>query len=379
MRQRLSLIPIIALAAALLLPAGAARAEDAARPPAEALKGIKDFLGLSVYVQGGYAHDLTHDLIDDKDIPRRVFDTKDDSFTLDLAEFNLYKGAPSSGGIGYGFKLAVGQTAKIVNLTENGSGEFGLSGPGDAIDLFEGYLEALAPLGRGLKFTLGKFVTMHGAEVIEAEPNLNYSRSFLFGFAIPFTHTGLKVSYPVADWLSAGFHVVNGWDVVEDNNDAKSLGYTICLTPTPDYGLTVNFMRGPEQTDNNSNIRYLADVVGTARPLPGLTLVVNYDYGFEDQASVVEPGRNARWWGVAGYAAYQLTDMLSGAVRVETFNDPTGARGIGGRVYEVTLTPQITYCGLKIRPEYRHDWSPADVFNGQGSQDTVALGAMYTW
>jgi hypothetical protein len=35
----------------------------------------------------------------------------------------------------------------------------------------------------------GKFVTNAGAEVIEAKDNWLYSRSLLFGFAVPFTHT----------------------------------------------------------------------------------------------------------------------------------------------------------------------------------------------
>ena len=113
--------------------------------------------------------------------------------------------------------------------------------------------------------------------------------------------------------------------------------------------------------------------------VPGLSLVVNYDWGYEEANSATPDGEPARWWGVAGYAAYQLTDMLSGAVRLETFNDPSGFRGVGGRVYEVTLTPQIEWQGLKIRPEYRHDWSINDVFNGEDSQDTLALGLMYTW
>ena len=372
------LISTATLLLALLLPCPALWAEEAegAGLTLQGIKdSIKDFLGLSLYLQGGYTHSFGDNLIGGDTIPLRVFDTRDDSFSLDLAEINLYRSAPQSGGVGYGFRLAVGETAKLVNATEDATGG-GLFASGDPIDLFEGYLEAVAPLGNGLRFTFGKFVTMHGAEVIEASPNLNYSRSFLFGFAIPFSHTGLKIAYPLTDWLSASFHVVNGWDNFDDNNDGKTLGYTLCLTPADWYGLTVNFMHGPEQEDNNSNTRYLFDLVGTLKPLEGVTFVLNYDWGYEEDV----PGAgNARWWGVAGYAAYRLNDMLSGAVRAETFNDPSGFRGVGGRVYEVTFTPQIEYHGLKIRPEYRHDWASDDLFNGKDSQDTAALGLMYAW
>jgi hypothetical protein len=45
----------------------------------------------------------------------------------------------------------------------------------------------------------GKFVTLLGYEVIEAPNNLNFSRSFLFSLAIPLTHVGALVTYPVFD------------------------------------------------------------------------------------------------------------------------------------------------------------------------------------
>jgi hypothetical protein len=40
---------------------------------------------------------------------------------------------------------------------------------------------------------------------------------------------------------------------------------------------------------------------------------------------------------------------------------------------------------LIVRPEYRHDWSDKEVFDSthatkdKKSQDTIALGVMYTW
>jgi len=53
-----------------------------------------------------------------------------------------------------------------------------------------------APVGRGLRFDFGEHVTHMGYEVTEGYDgwNDNYSRSFLFGYTIPFTHTGLKAT-----------------------------------------------------------------------------------------------------------------------------------------------------------------------------------------
>jgi hypothetical protein len=41
-------------------------------------------------------------------------------------------------------------------------------------------------------------VTLAGYEVIEAWKDPNITRSILFGFAIPFTHTGIRANYTAA-------------------------------------------------------------------------------------------------------------------------------------------------------------------------------------
>ncbi len=49
-----------------------------------------------------------------------------------------------------------------------------------------------------MQIDAGKFVTPIGAEVIESQDNWNYTRSTLFGYAIPFYHTGLRATVPSA-------------------------------------------------------------------------------------------------------------------------------------------------------------------------------------
>ena len=63
---------------------------------------------------------------------------------------------------------------------------------------------------------------MLGYEVIESPNDLNFSRSYLFAFSVPFTHVGALLSYPVAPWLTITAGTVVGWDVAKDNNSAMS-------------------------------------------------------------------------------------------------------------------------------------------------------------
>src|SRR5947199_34566 len=72
--------------------------------------------------------------------------------------------------------------------------------------------------------------------------NDNFSRSLLFTFAIPFTHTGLKLSYAFNDKIAASVMLVNGWDNVLDNNSAKSFGVSVALTPVGPLAIYVNYI-----------------------------------------------------------------------------------------------------------------------------------------
>ena len=357
-------------------------AEDA-KPavPAVSADDLKKALGLSIYVQGGYTYNenassLTGVVGDPgQENNLRVFDHKADSFGLDLAQIVFAKD-PAVGAIGYKVKISAGETAKFIHSTGLVS-----SASDDPFDLTEAYLSYVAPLGKGLRFDYGKMVTYHGAEVIEAIDNPNYSRSFLFNYAIPFTHTGLKMSYAFADAVSASVHVVNGWDNSTDNNTAKTIGLSIYVAPVEMFSAYINYMQGPEQPNNTRDNRSLLDIVATIKPIKPLSIILNYDDAQEDHISAT--GGTAKWSGLAGIVKYDINDTYSIAVRGEYFDDKDGVRtGTTQKLKEVTVTPEIRLAnGIILRPEYRHDSSDKESFdNGtKKSQDTVALGAMYRW
>ncbi len=339
------------------------------------LDEIKNLLGMNIYLQGGYIFNFENP---DSGINRqRIFDQKDNSFLLDLAQIQFAKD-PAVGGLGYKLKLSTGETAKYIHSA-------GLGNPNDEFDLTEAYVDYVAPLGKGLKLRFGKFVTYHSAEVIEAKDNFNYSRSFLFNYAVPFTHTGLMAGYKFSEALTANIYLVNGWDVTTDNNKGKTLGAGLTITPLDPLQLNFNFMYGPEQP-NSSNNRFFFDWVGTFKALKNLTLMGNVDYGNEGK-DPLNNGQDSEWYGVALYAKYDFTDFFSASIRAEYFNDKDGVRtGIAQELKEITLTADFKVAkNLLLRPEYRHDWSDKNAFDSKHNpldskgQDTIALGVMYTW
>ena len=351
----------------------AAAAPDQTKPAGLTLDDIKKFLGMSLYVQGGYTYNFKNPDSQENDL--RVFDHKANSFTLDLAQLVFTKDAPV-GGVGYRLKLSYGETAKFIHSR-------GLGNPDDPFDLTEAYVNYVAPVGKGLKFQFGKFATFTGAEVIEAKDNPNYSRSFLFNYAIPFTHTGLMVGYTFSDAVTANLYLVNGWDNTDDNNKGKTGGASIAFTPIEQIALTFNTLYGPEQDNNTSNNRFLFDWVGIIKPVKELSLILNADYAKEKKAA--PDGSDAEWYGIAGIVKYDFSDYFSTSVRAEYFDDKNGIRtpaAVPQKLKEVTFTPEFRVAkAIIIRPEYRHDWSDKEVFDSstRKSQDTIALGVMYTW
>lgn len=315
----------------------------------------------------------------------RVFDTDANGFQPNAVEIVLQKPVSEESRVGFRTDLDFGEDAEVV-----GSVTTGLGSTTDEVDLQQMYAEALLPVGNGLNVKFGKFVTLHGAEVIESKDNWNFSRSYLFGYAIPFTHTGVRLSYPVADWFTAVFGVNNGWDVVDDNNTAKTVEWTGIFTPTPKTFLSVTGLHGAEQTGDNHDKRHLLDIVLGYNPTDKLSLKLNYDYGHEQDAVSEGPDEDASWQGIAGYARYQFNDWYALAGRAEYFDDSDGVRtgvrgGMGvGRVglWELTLTNEFkVYKDLITRLEYRHDHASDAVFAAGSSfdntQDTLSAEVIY--
>lgn len=312
----------------------------------------------------------------------RVFDFDDRELKLDVAELVLQLPAACPGEIGFRVDAAVGQSVPKVSAA---SGLFRDVDTGEAhdYDLQQVYASWVAPLGKGVHIDAGKFVTPFGYEVIEGYDgyNDNQSRSFLFGFAIPFTHTGLRVGYSFTDAVTGTLMVVQGWDNWHDNNDKESIGLQIALTPTPAWCVYVTAMGGPEQKDDDQHDRFLYGLTSTWKPRDELTFGLDTVYGTEQ--GLLVGGESAAWSGAAAYFRYDLSSTFSLALRTEVFDDGDGVRtGTEQTLKGLTLTPAFKlgeHCVL--RGDLRRDWSDEDVFEDHSglaqSQTTVSAALLF--
>ncbi|MBK8598898.1 MAG: porin [Holophagales bacterium] len=313
----------------------------------------------------------------------RVFDFDDNSIKVDGAELVLQKVASAPGEAGFRVDAVAGASIPRVSAA---AGLFrDDDGTAGDFDLQQAWVSYVAPVGSGLRFDAGKFGTHCGYEVIEGYDgyNDNATRSFLFGYAEPASHTGLKATYALSGTLSAMVEVVNGWDNVKDSNSSKSVGGQLALALPSNASLAFNFMVGPERAGVNGDNRTFLNLVGSWKL--GTSSALGLDAVWAAEENAAGPGQDATWGGVALYGRLGLSPSFALVLRAEVFDDPEGVRtGTPQTLSELTLTPELKVApGLVLRADLRLDRSSRDVFEKEagltGTQPTFLLNALYSF
>ena len=326
----------------------------------------------------------------------RVFDFNDNEPQLDMAQLVIQRAIEKPNQFGFRFNLIAGSGVPEVTAA------YGLlrdrrTGIAHHVDIPEFYLSYIAPLGKGLRFDAGKFATHMGSEVIGGYDGYNdeFSRGFLFGFGLPFTHSGVKATYPFTSKISGMLLVTNGWDEFQRFNHGYSVGGQVTITPTKTTALYFNFIHGPDRPKNDYDQRSAYELVGSWKTTSKLNLGLDALYAHEENG--VCPGHDAIWKSVAGYAKYYMTKPFSLAFRGEVFNDGGGTRtGVQQTLLGYTLTPEYDMAAkfsnidrrLKkldgkfvVRGEVRLDLSDKDVFQSRNTfvdhQFTSAINLIY--
>jgi hypothetical protein len=370
-----------------------AQAAPEAKPP-DKPKTFLDEITLFAYIENSFVGNLRgagrgnlNEL--------RLYDLEAD-YTFNMAEFKISKDPTEARPFGFGLSLTGGEDARKNHALGMFRGDDDVFPYKDTvpIDILEAYGSYKIPLGEGLTIKAGKFASLLGFEVIEAPLNLNFSRSFLFSFAVPLTHVGALLSYSFGDVFTVTAGPVVGWDVARDNNKSMSVMGQFIYTPIKDLIFGFNWITGPEQSGKTSPVRTVFDWTATYNGFKDTVVGLNFDYGWETkEASLVSAGLSdttATWWGVAAYGAYDWTEKFRTSFRGEYFEDSdsarTLARGPGEKtaLWEVTATARYKiWKGLLARVEYRHDQANEKVFKVKNTgpsskaQDTISLDLIY--
>jgi Putative beta-barrel porin-2, OmpL-like. bbp2 len=409
-------------AAAAAEPANPAAANVSPGPApvdAPAKISISSLLGpitLSGFGDAYYSFDPNHPQDNLEEL--RSFEAPTNGFNFNMAELILDKAADTTSAenrLGYHVSAGYGTAAKIINGSDNP-----LFTDDANFFLKEAYVDYIAPVGKGLTITVGKFVTPMGAEVIESNANWNYSRGLLFDYAIPFFHFGASAKYAFNSKFALTGYLVNGWNntiishaAIQEGQFGPSSGLTygvsLAFTPNAKWSITTNYFAGPVtgaigtvgQTLNDW--KQISDTTIGFTPNAKWAFQINGDYGFgpryyfgdcfdDDVASARpvrqggEPGTcsstpSVNWGGIAGYVKYTFNPKSNLAVRYEWMDDPDGYEGMlenfytgeffNGWAQEVTATYSYNLTSaLLIRGEYRYDFASQPIFQ-QSLSSTV--------
>jgi len=363
---------------------------------------LEKALGISIsgFLDTSWSFSTNHPgRIWDRDISGRYFDQDHNDFVFNY--FNLTVEKPEKDwGVGFKFVGDFGRGGELLReATFWGRNKFKGAGNGGepSAELREGFLTTTIPIGEGLQIKAGKFVTLLGTEILPTPGarNANISNSYMFLFAIPFTHTGALFTYPILKTLSVSAGPVTGWDNPHDTNDSPSVLWGFNFTPADAFALASSFVYGPEQRGHTGPKRFTMSHVATIKPFDPLTLTLEYDYGHEEK--ITASLGNATWQGVAAVASYDWTDRFTTALRGEYFKDADGVRTIGSGLFgtstptdvgfgELTLTGAYKFTKMLVgRAEVRQDWASKKAFavgnsgRADQAQTTLALQLIYTF
>lgn len=282
-----------------------------------------------------------------------------------------------------------------LNLLRNGNRFYDIALP-------QAYLESYIPIGNGLTVKAGHFYTPIGYEVVTAPDNFFYSHAYTMQYGEPFTHTGILGNYTVdSNWSGmAGVltgSATGGWDGGFDRQLGNWTGIGGVTWNTDDKGTSYNISGTYGGTsEHSSNTWAMYSMVFKHNVTDKLHLVLQHDHGYADGVITAKGIKNTEWYGLNGYAFYDIQDNLSAGLRAEWFRDQDGFRTCNpGRVAAAlndsfgtavssagdastvgcpsgasyyAMTAGLTWKPLKwlnVRPNVRYDWADgANAANG---------------
>lgn len=324
-----SIFSVVAMLSLLLIP-GISKAD-----------GLGDDVSISGFVDTAYYKDTL---------------SETSSFSLDQAEVDIEKEIKGVGGLRVDIQHVKGSTGTTDEVLE------------------QGYV--WVNLGSDLKLTFGKFNAPIGFELLDPNDMYQYSHAMIFNYGLPTNLTGAMVSGG-AGIVDFAVYAVNGWDLINDDNDKLTVGGRVGVTPLEGVNVGVSYITGDEGAAETE--LSVVDVDATITVIEDLTIGAEYNSG--------EIG-SAEWSGFLVMVNYVFTDKIALTLRYDSFNDKDGARlGSGSEETRNAITVSPSYAiadGFGVLAEYRLTTSDEETFtdadgNAEDSQSEFAVKFTYSF
>jgi hypothetical protein len=260
---------------------------------------------------------------------------------------------------------------KIAATADLGFGrraqEFSYNDTGTVVAIKQAYL-SYAPSST-LKFTIGKWATHVGYELLDAYANRNYSMSYGFSYG-PFFHTGLKADIALGGKSALMIGVANPTDFSTTIENNKVI--------------IAQFSTGSK----NDKIKAFLNFQGS-NGFSQFDLVLNsvisnkFGINYDGTIKTIKTGDVSNsWFSNALYFNYDATGKFGLTLRGEYFDDSKNITGVNSKIFQTTLSGNIHLDNLTIIPELRFDNASDYIFSKNGSNATKSdasfiLAAIY--
>ena len=277
------------------------------------------------------------------------------SFELGMASIRADATA-LSGKVGATVDLGFGHRAEEFSYNDGAAnGSFSLQ------NIKQAYI-TYAPSSK-VKFTVGKFATHVGYELLDAPLNRNYSMSYMFTNG-PFFHTGLKMDItagPVG--FMAG--ITNFVDESTSTTNVKNLIAQFSgAIPSGSFKWYLNYSGffGSETGNNPLGLQSLNQVdlvlLGTISP----KFNIGYNGTLQSRKPVDGSGNpDGSWFGNALYLNFDPTDKIGLTLRSELISDDNKKVLFGTNIFANTLSLDWKLGPLTIIPELRYENTKDDI------------------
>ncbi|HRH47987.1 MAG TPA: porin [Panacibacter sp.] len=342
----------VVTSSALLISSICAISQTDSTTPAPATK-------ISGYVDAYYRYNFNN--------PQESFNTGGTSFTNSQNSFQLgmasLKVEHSFGKVGVVADLGFGTRAK----------EFSYADADYLVPVKQAYV-TYAPSDK-VKFTMGKWGTHVGYELLDPALNKNYSMSYMFSYG-PFSHTGIKADFTLGKGSGLMVGIANPIDVTAPPSaPTKTLlaQYSYVGSKFSAYLNYLGYFGAKTTIPNASNLSQF-----------GLTMTATvsdkFSIGYDGTVQSVkdeEADKSKSWWGSALYFNYMPTDKFTLCLRTEYFGDEKYALKTGANIFQTTLSANFKVGNLLIIPELRLDNASQEIFEKKdGTTKSTATGIL---
>ncbi len=219
-----------------------------------------------------------------------------------------------------------------------------------------------------VKFTLGKFATHVGYELVDPQLNKNYSMSYMFTNG-PFSHTGIKADFTLGGGTGLMLGVANQIDMTAPaSGDAPKTLIAQFSQVGGKYSVYLNYAGYFGAKLQMPGASALSQIGLTA----SVTASDMFSIGYDGTVQFVKDetiSKTKTWWGSAVYLNLTTSKDFGLTLRSEYFGDKKYGVKVGTNVFATTLSGNYKVAGFTLIPEVRFDSAKDAIYAKASSGD----------